>query len=110
QFFPGPVLFACRPKTPAYVSRMGEEHSDQEEILEIIDRRRPAAHPVKYVVLGLVAVAFIAAGYRLLSHFTPREFIGAASEPLEKSAALTGRFLRHVGDFIKNSHVSTNTE
>lgn len=105
-----PDLFACRAKTPAYVSRMGEEHSEQEEILEIVDQRRPPSHPIKYIVLGLVAVAFIVAGYRLLSHFTPREFVGAASEPLEKTAVLTGRFLRHVGDFFKNSHVSTNSE
>lgn len=89
---------------------MGEEHSDQEDILEIVDRRRPASHPVKYIVLGLVAVVFIVAGYRLLSHFTPREFMGAASEPLEKSAVLTGRFLQHVGDFLKSSHVSTSSE
>lgn len=82
----------------------------EEEILEIIDQRRPAAHPLKYIVWGVVALAFVICSYRLLLHFTPRAMVGAVSSPLEKSAALTGRFLEHLGQFVTQSRVTQTTE
>ncbi|MEO7598653.1 MAG: hypothetical protein ABIV50_06965 [Opitutus sp.] len=81
-----------------------------EDILEIVDQRRPAAHPLKYIVWGIVGLAFVICGYRLLLHFTPRAVVGAVTSPLEKSAALTGRFLAHVGSFLTKSRVSTTSE
>ena len=89
---------------------MAGENPDEQEIVEIVDQRRPVSHPVKYVVFGVVTLVFIVCGYLLLSHFTPREFIGAATAPLEKSAVLTSRFLQHVGNFLTTSHVSTSSE
>jgi hypothetical protein len=108
--FVGYSFFTCRAKTPAYVDRMEEKQPDEEEILEIVDQRRPVSHPAKYLVFGVVALVFILCGYRLLSHFTPGEVVGAATAPLEKSVALTGRFLQHVGNFLTTSHISTSSE
>jgi hypothetical protein len=82
----------------------------EEDIVEIVDQRRPASHPLKYIVWGVVALAFIICGYRLLLHFTPRAVVGAVSSPLEKSAALTGRFLEHLGRFVTQSRVTRSTE
>src|SRR4051812_6398381 len=82
----------------------------EEEILEIIDERRPATHPLKYVVFGVVALVVVICGYRLMLHFTPRAIVGAATSPLEKSAALTGRFLEHVANFLSRSRVTKNGE
>jgi hypothetical protein len=89
---------------------MEEKPPDEEEILEIVDQRRPVSHPAKYIVLGVVALVFILCGYRLLSHFTPREMVGAASAPFENGVTLTGRFLQHVGNFLTTSHASTSSE
>jgi hypothetical protein len=89
---------------------MAPPNPDDEDILEIIDQRRPAPSPVKYIVAGIVAIVLIVAGYRLLRHFTPGEIMNAATSPLEKSAALTSRFLEHVGNFLTTSHTSTSSE
>ena len=89
---------------------MAPPNPDDEEILEIIDQRRPPPSPVKYVVLGVVAIVLIVTGYLFIRHFTPTEIMNAATSPLEKSAALTGRFLEHVGNFLTTSHVSTSSE
>ncbi len=89
---------------------MAPPNPDDEEILEIIDQRRPLPSPVKPVALSVVAIVFIVAGYLLLRHFTPGELMNAATSPLEKSAALTGRFLKHVGNFLTTSHVSSSSE
>lgn len=83
---------------------------DDEDILEIIDQRRPPPSPVKYVALSVVAVVFIVAAYLFIRHFTPGEIMNAATTPLEKSAALTGRFLEHLGNFLATSHVSSSSE
>src|SRR4051794_5061463 len=82
----------------------------EEETLEIIDQRRPTTHPAKYLAYGAVGLAFVVCSYLLLLHFTPREFISAATSPFEKSAVLTGRFLEHLGKIVTTSHVSTKTE
>jgi len=81
-----------------------------EDILEIIDQRPPPASPAKYLVLGVVGLAFIFFSYRLLLHFTPREIAGAAVSPLEKGAALTGRFFDHLTQFVTSSRTSTQVE
>ena len=83
---------------------------DDEDILEIIDQRRPPPSPVKSVAVSVVAIVFIVAAYLFIRHFTPREIMNAAASPLEKSAALTGRFLEHVGNFLTTSHVSSSSE
>jgi hypothetical protein len=88
----------------------GENPDQQDEILEIVDQRRPVSHPAKYIAFAAVGLAFVGCGYLLLSHFTPREFIGAATAPLEKSAELTGRFLQHIGNFLASSRVSSSSE
>lgn len=84
--------------------------TDPEDIVEIIDQRRPRPSAAKYVAIGAVGVAFIVCGYLLLVKFTPRELAGAVTDPLEKSAVLTGRFLDHVGKFLTTSNTSTRTE
>ena len=89
---------------------MAPPQPDDAEILEIIDQRRPPPSPVKYIVLGVVAIVLILSAYRFIRHFTPGEIMNAATSPLEKSAALTGRFLEHVGNFLTTSHVSTSSE
>jgi hypothetical protein len=89
---------------------MALPNPDDEEILEIIDQRRPPPSPVKYVALSVVAVVLVVTGYLFLRHFTPAEIMNAATSPLEKSAALTGRFLTHVGNFLTTSHVSSSSE
>jgi hypothetical protein len=89
---------------------MASGEPDEKEILEVIDQRRPTAHPLKYIVLGIVGLAFVICGYRLMLHFTPRAVVGAVTSPLEKSAALTGRFLQHVGKFLADSKVTKTTE
>jgi hypothetical protein len=89
---------------------MSSGNTDEEDILEIVDQRRPSTHPLKYIVFGVVALAFVICGYRILLHFTPRAVVGAVSSPLEKSAALTGRFLEHVGNFLTKSRVTKSTE
>ncbi len=83
---------------------------DEEDILEIIDQRRPPASPVKYVALSVVAIVLLVTGYLFLRHFTPAAIMNAATSPLEKSAALTGRFLDHVGKFLTTSHVTSSSE
>lgn len=75
-----------------------------------LDRPSPASHPWKYVVFGIVALALVFCGYRLLLHFTPGAIVGAATSPLSKSAALTGRFLEHVGTFLSQSRVTRSTD
>ncbi len=100
----------CRVRSPAYVGAMAPPNPDDEEILEIIDQRRPPASPVKYIALSVVAIVFLVTGYLFIRHFTPGEIMNAATSPLEKSAALTGRFLEHVGNFLTTSHVSTSSE
>ena len=89
---------------------MAPPNPDDEDILEIIDQRRPSSSPVKYVALTVVAIVFIVAAYLFIRHFTPGEIMNAATSPLEKSAALTGRFLEHVGNFLTTSHTSTSSE
>jgi hypothetical protein len=89
---------------------MSSAEPGEEETLEIIDRRRPAAHPAKYFAFATVAVVFVVCGYMLLLHFTPREFAGAAISPLEKSALLTSRFLEQVGKVVASSRVSTTSK
>lgn len=89
---------------------MAPPNPDDEDILEIIDQRRPPPSPVKYVALSVVAIVFIVTGYLFLRHFTPGEIMNAATSPLEKSAALTGRFLEHVGNFLTTSHVTSTSE
>ncbi|RFC46427.1 MAG: hypothetical protein DUW69_001707, partial [Verrucomicrobia bacterium] len=49
---------------------MAPPNPDDEEILEIIDQRRPPPSPVKYVVLGVVAIVLIVTGYLFIRHFT----------------------------------------
>ena len=83
---------------------------NDEDILEIIDQRRPPPSPVKYVALSIVAIVFIVAAYLFIRHFTPREIMNAATTPLEKGAALTERFLKHVGDVLTSSHHTTTSE
>lgn len=83
---------------------------NDEEILEIIDQRRPPPSPFKYVALGVVASVIVVAGYKLFLNFTPREIMNAATSPLEKSAALTSRFLAHVGNILTTTHQSSTTE
>ncbi len=89
---------------------MSSLNPNEEEILEIIDQRRPPASPVKYVAAATVAIVGIVFGYLFFSHFTPGALVGAASAPLEKSVALTGRFLQHVGNFLTTSHTSSTSE
>jgi len=89
---------------------MSPGNAGEEDILEIIDQRRPSSHPLKYIVGGVVALAFVICGYRLMLHFTPRAVVGAVSSPLEKSAALTGRFLEHLGQLVTQSRVTKTTE
>jgi hypothetical protein len=89
---------------------MSSRDPDENEILEIVDQRRPTTHPLKYIVFGIVALAVVIFGYLLMLHFTPREIVGAATSPLEKSAALTGRFLEHVGNYLTQSRVTKSTE
>lgn len=89
---------------------MAPPNPDDEDILEIIDQRRPPPSPVKYVASAVVAIVFIVAAYLFIRHFTPGEIMNAATSPLEKSAALTGRFLEHVGNFLTTSHVSSSSE
>jgi hypothetical protein len=89
---------------------MAQPNPDDEDILEIIDQRRPPPSPVKYVALSVVTIVFIVAAYLFARHFTPGEIMNAATSPLEKSAALTGRFLEHVGNFLTTSHLSTSSE
>jgi hypothetical protein len=84
--------------------------SDPEQVIEIIDRRRSPTSGVKYVAWAVVGVAFVVCGYLILLRFTPRELAGAATMPLEKSAALTGEFLRHAGKFLTAAHASTHEE
>lgn len=84
--------------------------TEPEEILEIIDQRKPPTSWVKYVAFAVVGVTFIVFGYRLLRHFTPREIANAATTPLEKGVTLTGNFLQYVGNFLTTSHASTQTE
>lgn len=93
-----------------YVPAMSAGNSGEEEILEIIDERKPANHPLKYVVFGIVTLTVVICGYRLMLHFTPKAVVGAVASPLEKSAALTGRFLEHVGVFLSRSKVTKTTE
>jgi hypothetical protein len=89
---------------------MPPANRDEEDFLEIIDQRRPTTNPMKYVASAVVAVVAVVFGFLFLSHFTPLEMVGAATSPLEKSAALTGRFLQHVGNFLQSSHVSSSSE
>src|SRR5690349_13985396 len=89
---------------------MADQTPDENEIVEIIDQRRPATHPAKYLVLGGVALVFIVCGYLLLSQCTPRKLADAATSPLEKGAAMTNRFLQHLGSFLTTSHVSSSSE
>ncbi len=96
--------------SPIYAADMSAGNSDEKEILEIVDQRRPTNHPLKYIVFGVVALAFVICGYRLMLHFTPGAVVGAVATPLEKSAALTGRFLEHVGNFLSRSKVTKTTE
>jgi len=83
---------------------------DDEEILEIIDQRRPQPHPAKYLAITVVAVAAVVCSYLFIRNFTPREIMNAATSPLEKGAVLTERFLKHVGEFLTTSHTSTSSE
>lgn len=89
---------------------MSSTDPNEEEVLEIIDQRRPVASPVKYIAAATIAIVFIVCNYLFFSHFTPRAIIGAAVFPLEKSAELTGRFLQHVGNFLTTSHASSTSE
>jgi hypothetical protein len=65
---------------------------------------------LKYIVFGVVSLTVIICGYLLMLHFTPRAIVAAATSPLEKSAALTGRFLEHVGNFLTRSRATKSTE
>ena len=103
-------LFTCTTKTLPYVANMSSGDPDEKEILEIIDQRRTPSHPLKYIVLGIVALTFVICGYFLMLNFTPRAIVGAATTPLEKGAALTGRFLNHVGALLTQSRVTHNSE
>jgi hypothetical protein len=58
----------------------------------------------------VVALAVVICSYLLMLHFTPQAIVGAATSPLEKSAALTGRFLEHVGNFLTRSRVAQSSE
>lgn len=84
--------------------------TDDEDILEIIDQRRPPASPVKYVALAVVAVVAVVCVYLFIRHFTPREISQAVVTPMERSAELTGKFLQHAANFLTTSNVSTRTE
>jgi hypothetical protein len=92
------------------ITGMSSGDPKEEEIVEIIDERRPRAHPAKYVALAVVAIVCVIFGYRLMLHFTPQAIVGAATAPLEKGAVLTGRFLEHVTGMLAQSRVSTHTE
>jgi len=92
------------------VGGMSSGDSREEEVLEIIDQRQPRSHPIKYLAFSLVAIVGIACGYRLMLHFTPQAMVGAATAPLEKGAALTGRFVEHVAGVLAQSRTSTKTE
>lgn len=92
------------------ITGMSSGDPQEEEIVEIIDERRPRAHPAKYIALAVVAIVCVICGYRLMLHFTPRAIVGAATAPLEKGAVLTGRFLEHVTGILAQSRVSTHTE
>ncbi|MEO6876420.1 MAG: hypothetical protein ABI222_16505 [Opitutaceae bacterium] len=83
---------------------------DDEDILEIIDQRRRPPSPVKYVALSVVAVVVVVFSYLFIRNFTPREIMGAATSPLEKGAALTERFFKHLGDVLTTSRTSTSSE
>ena len=100
----------CRTKTLTYVGGMSSGDPEKDDVLEIIDQRRPSAHPLKYIVFGVVALAVVICSYRVMLHFTPRAIVGAAASPIEKGAVLTGRFLEHVGNFLTRSRVTQNTE
>lgn len=88
--------------------RMASTEPEQ-DIVEIIDQRRAPTSWVKYVALGVVGVAAVYFGYRLMLHFTPREIAGAATAPLEKGSELTGRFFTYLGDLMAGSRTSTQT-
>src|SRR4051794_37187051 len=100
-----PNVFTCRSPTLFYVAAMASGDPDEQETLEIIDQRRPTAHPLKYIVFGIVALAVVICSYRVMLHFTPRAIVSAATTPLQKGAALTARFLDHVGTFLTKSRV-----
>ncbi len=84
--------------------------NDPEQIIEIIDQRRPPTSGVKYAAFAVVGVAFIVCGYLLLVQFTPRNLAGAMTTPLEKGVTLTGRFLKYVGNFLTTTNKSSRTE
>lgn len=88
---------------------MSADEPGHEKILQVAEPRRPASHPLKHIVIGVVALTFVICGYRLMLHFTPHAIAGAAMSPIEKSAALTGRFLEHVGSLFTQSHVTTSS-
>lgn len=89
---------------------MASGDPNEEDVLEIIDQRRPQSHPIKYVAWAIVAIVCVVCGYRLMLHFTPRAIVGAATAPLEKGAALTERFLQHIAGTLAQSRVTTKTE
>jgi hypothetical protein len=84
--------------------------TDPEQLVEIIDQRRPPTSWVKYAAIAVVGVAFIVCGYLLLMQFTPRNLAGAVTTPLEKGVTLTGKFLHYVGNFLTTSNGSSRTE
>lgn len=104
------VGFRCGMSRLQYVARMSSGEPNEEDVLEIIDQRRPQSHPAKYVAFAIVAVVFVICGYLLMLHFTPRAIVGAATAPLEKGAALTERFLSHIAGTLAQSRVTTKTE
>ena len=87
-------FFTCRTETLTYVGGMASGDPDEKEILEVIDQRRPTAHPLKYIVLGIVGLAFVVCGYRLMLHFTPRAVVGAACRQAGEQKRAAGHRLR----------------
>jgi len=89
---------------------MASGDPNEEDLLEIIDQRRPRSHPVKYIAWAIVGIVGVICGYRLMLYFTPHAIVGAATAPLEKGAALTERFVRHIAGTLAQSRVTTKTE